>query len=102
MNPLELELDVFASCLLWVLGTKFWSSARAGRAGNHRAVAVSPALGNASQSSYSTNKDHLFVPQLQSSLTTSCSTDTVFFLSQGGNYGVLSHGAKTMLSINSH
>lgn len=32
LNPLVLELQMFVSNLTWVLGTEFWSSARAASA----------------------------------------------------------------------
>lgn len=43
MDPLDLDLQVAVSTLLWVLGTGFWFSARAKRICNPEPSIISPA-----------------------------------------------------------
>lgn len=41
-GPLDLELQEDRSCLMWVLGIKLWSSARAGQTFNCQAISPDP------------------------------------------------------------
>lgn len=43
MDPLDLDLQVAVSTLLWVLGTRLWFSARAKRIYNPEPSIISPA-----------------------------------------------------------